>query len=59
MRTIIEQAEVLIVQFFDNSTHWHCFLRTFKGLKGKEPGKQGGNHIYIIFPIHLEYPRKI
>lgn len=49
MRTIIEQAEVLIVQFFDNSTHWHCFLRTFKGLKGKEPGKQGGRpHIHYL-----------
>lgn len=49
MRTVIEQAEVIIMQIFDNGTHWHCFLRTFKGLKGKEPGKQGSRpHIHYL-----------
>lgn len=49
MRTIIEQADVIIVQIFDNGIHWHCFLRTFKGLKGKEPGKQGSRpHIHYL-----------
>lgn len=49
MRTIIEQADVLIVRIFDNGIHWHCFLQTFKGLKGNEPGVQGSKpHIHYI-----------
>ena len=41
MRTIINQADVLIVRIFDNGSHWHCFLQTYKGLKGMESGVQG------------------
>lgn len=41
MRTIINQADVLIVRIFDNGIHWHCFLQTYKGLKGMESGVQG------------------
>lgn len=29
MRTIINQADVLIVRIFDNGSHWHCFLQTY------------------------------
>ena len=49
MRTIIEQANVLIVRIFDNGTHWHCFLQTYKGLKGQESGEQGSRpHIHYL-----------
>lgn len=49
MRTIIEQANVLIVSIFDNGTHWLCFLQTYKGLKGQEPGEQGSRpHIHYL-----------
>ncbi len=41
MRTIINQADVLIARIFDNGIHWHCFLQTYKGLKGMESSVQG------------------
>lgn len=49
MRTIIDQAEVLIVRLFDNGKHWHCFLQTFRGLKGQESGEQGKRpHLHYL-----------
>ena len=49
MRTIIEQADVLIARIFDNGIHWHCFLQTYKGLKGMESGVQGCRpHLHYI-----------
>ena len=49
MRMLIDQADVLIARFFDNGIHWHCFLQTFKGLKGKESGVQGSRpHLHYL-----------
>lgn len=49
MRTIINQADVLIVSIFDNGSHWHCFLQTYKGLKGMESGVQGSrSHLHYL-----------
>ncbi len=49
MRTIIDQADVLIARVFDNGIHWHCFLQTYKGLKGKEAGVQGSRpHLHYL-----------
>lgn len=49
MRTIINQADVLIVRIFDNGIHWHCFLQTYKGLKGMESGVQGSRpHLHYL-----------
>ena len=49
MRTIINQADVLIVRIFDNGIHWHCFLQTYKGLKGMESGIQGSRpHLHYL-----------
>lgn len=49
MRTIINQADVLIVSIFDNGSHWHCFLQTYKGLKGMESGVQGSRpHLHYL-----------
>lgn len=49
MRTIINQADVLIVRIFDNGSHWHCFLQTYKGLKGMESGVQGSKpHLHYL-----------
>lgn len=49
MRTIINQADVLIVRIFDNGSHWHCFLQTYKGLKGMESGVQGSrSHLHYL-----------
>lgn len=49
MRTIIDQADVLIARIFDNGVHWHCFLQTYKGLKGKEAGVQGSRpHMHYL-----------
>lgn len=49
MRTIINQADVLIVRIFDNGLHWHCFLQTYKGLKGMESGVQGSRpHLHYL-----------
>ncbi len=49
MRTIINQADVLIVRIFDNGSHWHCFLQTYKGLKGMESGVQGSRpHLHYL-----------
>lgn len=49
MRTIIKQADVLIVRIFDNGSHWHCFLQTYKGLKGMESGVQGSRpHLHYL-----------
>ena len=49
MRTIINQADVLIVRIFDNCSHWHCFLQTYKGLKGMESGVQGSRpHLHYL-----------
>ena len=48
-RTIINQADVLIVSIFDNGSHWHCFLQTYKGLKGMESGVQGSRpHLHYL-----------
>ena len=49
MRTIINQADVLIARIFDNGSHWHCFLQTYKGLKGMESGVQGSRpHLHYL-----------
>lgn len=49
MKMLIDQADVLIVRIFDNGVHWHCFLQTYKGLKGKESGVQGSRpHLHYI-----------
>ena len=49
MRTIINQADELIVRIFDNGSHWHCFLQTYKGLKGMESGVQGSRpHLHYL-----------
>lgn len=49
MRTIINQADVLIARIFDNGIHWHCFLQTYKGLKGMESGIQGSRpHLHYL-----------
>ena len=49
MRTIINQADVLIVRIFNNGIHWHCFLQTYKGLKGMESGVQGSRpHLHYL-----------
>lgn len=49
VKAMIEQANVLIVRILEKDGHWHCFLQTFKGLKGKEAGKEGGrSHIHYI-----------
>lgn len=49
VKAMIEQAHVLIVRILEKDGHWHCFLQTFKGLKGKEAGKEGGHpHIHYI-----------
>lgn len=49
MRTIITQADELIVRIFDNGSHWHCFLQTYKGLKGMESGVQGSRpHLHYL-----------
>lgn len=49
MQTIINQADVLIVRIFDNCSHWHCFLQTYKGLKGMESGVQGSRpHLHYL-----------
>lgn len=49
MRLVVEQADVLIARILDNGTHWHCFLQTFKGLKGQEGGVQGSRpHLHYI-----------
>lgn len=49
MRTIINQADVLIARIFDNGIHWHCFLQTYKGLKGMESGVQGSRpHLHYL-----------
>lgn len=49
MQTIINQADELIVRIFDNGSHWHCFLQTYKGLKGMESGVQGSRpHLHYL-----------
>lgn len=49
VKTMIEQAHVLIARIIEKEGHWHCLLQTFKGLKGKEPGKEGGRpHIHYL-----------
>ena len=49
MKTIINQADVLIARIFDNGIHWHCFLQTYKGLKGMESGVQGSRpHLHYL-----------
>lgn len=49
MRLVVEQADVLIARVLDNGVHWHCFLQTFKGLKGQEGGVQGSRpHLHYI-----------
>lgn len=49
MRTIITQADELIVRIFDNGSHWHCFLQTYKGLKGMESSVQGSRpHLHYL-----------
>jgi len=49
MKQIIEQANVIIVRILDNGKHWHCFLQTYKGLKGQESGEQGRQpHLHYL-----------
>lgn len=49
MRQVVEQADVIIARILDNGEHWHCFLQTFKGLKGKEHGEHGSRpHIHYL-----------
>lgn len=49
MKAFIDQAHVLIARILEKDGHWHCFLQTFKGLKGQESGAQGGQpHIHYV-----------
>lgn len=49
MKAFIDQAKVLIARILEKDGHWHCFLQTFKGLKGQESGVQGGQpHIHYV-----------
>lgn len=49
MKAFIDQAHVLIARILEKDGHWHCFLQTFKGLKGQESGTQGGQpHIHYV-----------
>lgn len=49
IKQVVEQADVLIARILDNDEHWHCFLQTFKGLKGQEAGLQGSQpHLHYI-----------
>ena len=41
LRALINESKVIYVQMLDNGIQWHAFIRTFQGLKGKEPGIQG------------------
>ena len=41
LRALINESKVIYVQMLDNGIQWHAFIRTFQGLKGKEPGTQG------------------
>ena len=49
MKQLIDQREVLIARIIEKENHWHCFLQTYKGLKGLEGGDQGKvPHIHYI-----------
>lgn len=41
LRALINESKVIYVQMLDNGKQWHAFIRTYKGLKGKESGFQG------------------
>lgn len=47
IKSFISQAHVLIARILEKDGHWHCFVQTFKGLKGEEPGKFGSqSHLH-------------
>lgn len=49
IKALIKQSPVIYAQIFDNGTHWFCFLRTFRGLKGEESGPQGSKpHLHFL-----------
>lgn len=38
-----------LFNFAENGIHWHCFLQTYKGLKGMESGVQGSRpHLHYL-----------
>lgn len=49
IKTFISQAHVLIARILEKDGHWHCFVQTFKELKGQGSGVQGSQpHIHYI-----------
>ncbi len=49
LKALIKQANVIVAQIIDNGTNWHCFIRTYSGLKGEESGKHGSiPHIHYL-----------
>lgn len=49
IKAFISQAHVLIARILEKDGHWHSFVQTFKGLKGKEPGKFGSQpHLHYV-----------
>ena len=49
LKALIKQANVIVAQIIDNGTNWHCFIRTYSGLKGEESGTHGSiPHIHYL-----------
>lgn len=49
IKAFINQAHVLIARVLERNGQWHCFVQTFKGIKGQESGVQGSQpHIHYI-----------
>lgn len=48
LRQAIEQRKVIVAKFLDDGVNWHCFILTFKSLRGEETWKNGQPHYHYV-----------
>jgi hypothetical protein len=48
LKQAVDHRKVIVANFFDKGSTWHCFFLTFDSLKGKETWKGGQPHFHYI-----------
>ncbi len=48
LKQAIKQRKVIVAKFLDDGTNWHCFIVTYKSLRGEETWKNGQPHYHYV-----------
>lgn len=48
LKQVIDQRKVIVAKFLDDGVNWHCFIVTYKSLRGEEAWKEGQPHYHYV-----------